>query len=66
MPSVGSSSNSSFGRNATADVNNRNAVLTFVLRYFPSQFGFITHQLDAFRSSRVTFGVAGTIAVKHR
>ena len=49
--------------NATADANNRNAVLTFVLRYFPAQFEFITHQLDAFRSSRVTFGVAGTIAL---
>ncbi len=34
---------------STADVNNRNEVLTFVLRYFPAQFDFITKQLDAFR-----------------
>ena len=33
---------------ATADDGNRNAVLVFVLRYFPTQFDFITRQLDAF------------------
>jgi len=38
-------------------------VLTFVLRYFPSQFDFITTQLDAFRSESVSIGVAGTIAL---
>jgi membrane protein len=48
---------------STADVNNRNEVLTFVLRYFPSQFDFITKQLDAFRSEAVSIGVAGTIAL---
>jgi membrane protein len=48
---------------ATADDNDRNAVLTFVLRYFPSQFGFISSQLDAFRRSRLTFGVFGTVAL---
>ena len=48
---------------STADVNNRNEVLTFVLRYFPSQFDFITTQLDAFRGESVTIGVAGTIAL---
>ena len=48
---------------ATADVNNRNEVLTFVLRYFPAQFGFITTQLDAFRGDAVGVGVAGTIAL---
>ena len=48
---------------ATADANDRNAVLTFVLQYFPSQFEFITRQLDAFRSNQVTFGVLGTIAL---
>src|SRR5436189_28605 len=36
---------------ATADVADRNAVLTFVLRYFPTQFDFITKQLDEFRTS---------------
>lgn len=48
---------------STADVNNRNEVLTFVLRYFPSQFDFITKQLDAFRDGSATIGVAGTVAL---
>ena len=48
---------------STADVDNRNEVLTFVLRYFPAQFDFITTQLDAFRGDAVTIGVAGTIAL---
>ena len=47
----------------TADVNNREEVLTFVLRYFPAQFDFIRKQLDAFSGSGVTIGVAGTIAL---
>jgi membrane protein len=50
------------GRSA-ADPQDRVAVLEFVLRYFPAQFDFITKQLDAFRSSAVTVGVAGTIAL---
>jgi membrane protein len=48
---------------ATADPDHRSAVLTFVLQYFPSQFDFITRQLDAFQAHQVTFGVAGTIAL---
>jgi membrane protein len=48
---------------STADVNNRHAVLTFVLRYFPSQFDFITKQLDAFQGDAFTVGVAGTLAL---
>ncbi len=48
---------------ATADAASRNAVLSFVLQYFPSQFEFITAQLDSFRTHSVTFGVAGTIAL---
>ena len=48
---------------STADVGNRNEVLTFVLRYFPAQFDFITKQLDAFRGESVSIGVAGTIAL---
>jgi membrane protein len=47
----------------TAEESNRTAVLNFVLRYFPRQFEFITNQLDAFRTNRVTFGVVGTIAL---
>ena len=49
---------------STADVHNRSAVLTFVLRYFPAQFDFITKQLDAFQGGdTVTVGVAGTLAL---
>jgi len=47
----------------TVDEADRTRVLDFVLRYFPSQFDFITKQLDAFRTSRLTLGVAGTIGV---
>src|SRR5262249_4775938 len=39
------------------------AVLEFVLQYFPSQFDFITKQLDAFGSNAFTAGIAGTIAL---
>jgi membrane protein len=48
---------------ATADVANRLAVFSFVLRYFPTEFDFIAKQLDAFRTSTVTFGVAGTLGL---
>jgi membrane protein len=49
---------------STEDVHNRTAVLTFVLRYFPSQFDFITKQLDAFQGGNaVRVGVAGTLAL---
>ena len=47
---------------STEDVDNRNEVLTFVLRYFPSQFDFITKQLDAFRGD-ATIGVGGAVAL---
>ena len=47
----------------TADESDRNAVLGFVLRYFPSQFDFITTQLDAFRGSTASFGVAGSLTL---
>jgi membrane protein len=48
---------------ATADEADRSAVLDFVLRYFPTQFDFITRQLDSFRTHSATFGVAGAIAL---
>jgi membrane protein len=48
---------------ATTDVGDRNTVVDFVLRYFPAQFDFVISQLDAFRGSRFTLGVAGTIAL---
>jgi membrane protein len=47
----------------TADDADRTAVLEFVLRYFPSQFEFITAQLDAFRSNTVGFGVLGSLGL---
>jgi membrane protein len=47
----------------TADEGDRTAVLRFVLQYFPRQFAFITAQLDAFRASTLTFGIAGGVAL---
>jgi membrane protein len=47
----------------TAEESDRGAVLNFVLRYFPRQFDFITIQLDAFRSSTATLGLAGSIGL---
>jgi membrane protein len=47
----------------TADEADRTAVLSFVLRYFPRQFDFITTQLDSIRTHRVTFGVLGSAAL---
>ena len=47
----------------TADDADRSRVLNFVLRFFPTQFEFISHQLDALRASPLSFGVAGTIGL---
>jgi membrane protein len=47
----------------TADADNRSAVLSFVLQYFPTQFSFIAEQLDSFRANHLTVGVAGTLAL---
>lgn len=43
----------------TASDSERTAVVTFFLRYFPTQFGFLTNQLDALRGQRVSLGLAG-------
>jgi membrane protein len=48
---------------ATADIDSRNAVLEFLLRYFPTRFDFITTQLDALRSGSVKFGIVGSIGL---
>jgi membrane protein len=48
---------------ATADERDRNAVLHFVLQYFPKQFDFITTQLDAIRTHSVGFGIVGSLAL---
>jgi len=47
----------------TADSGDRLAVLGFVFRYFPTQFDFVTTQLDAFRQTRLQVGVAGALAL---
>jgi membrane protein len=48
---------------ATGDIESRNAVLDFLLRYFPSRFDFITGQLDALRTGGINMGVAGSIGL---
>jgi membrane protein len=48
---------------ATADAADRNAVLDFVLRFFPRQFDFIKRQLDAFRAHTLQLGIAGSVAL---
>lgn len=48
---------------ATADASDRNAVFTFVLRYFPDRFDFVAEQLEAFRTSQFSLGVAGTVTL---
>jgi membrane protein len=47
----------------TADTAHRNAVLLFILQYFPSQFDFIARQIDQFQTNTISFGVVGTIAL---
>jgi membrane protein len=49
--------------NATADEANRLAVVNFILTYFPTRFEFLTHQLDAFRQTRVQLGIGGSIGL---
>jgi membrane protein len=46
-----------------ADVEDRTAVLDFVLRYFPKQFEFITRQLDSLQGQGIGLGVVGTIGI---
>jgi membrane protein len=47
----------------TADPSDRDAVITFVFRYFPRQFDFITRQFDAFRAQTVQLGIGGLLAL---
>ncbi len=47
----------------TSDAADRDAVVRFVFRYFPRQFGFISGQLDAFQTTPVTFGFWGVVAL---
>ena len=48
-----------------ADPQARDAVIGFVLRYFPQQFEFITRQMDIFRTERVGIGVGGALALAY-
>jgi membrane protein len=48
---------------ATADVDSRAAVFSFVLQYFPAQFDFVAKQLDAFQASPLTFGAGGMLGL---
>ncbi|MPY89539.1 MAG: YihY family inner membrane protein [Luteitalea sp.] len=45
----------------TADDGDREAVLEFALQYLPRQFEFVKSQIDAFRQTRVSLGVTGSI-----
>jgi membrane protein len=47
----------------TGDPSDRDAVVRFVLHYFPRQFDFMTRQLDAFRGQTLQFGVGGLLAL---
>jgi membrane protein len=47
----------------TASEENRVAILSFLLRYFPTQFEFITRQLDSLQQMRVRIGIGGLIAL---
>jgi membrane protein len=45
----------------TANDTDRQAILAFVLRYFPRQFEFVTVQLEALQQARVQLSVAGSL-----
>jgi membrane protein len=45
----------------TSSESDRAAVLSFVLRYFPLQFKFVTVQLDAMQQAPVRLGIAGSV-----
>ena len=46
-----------------ADDENRVATLGFLLKYFPTQFEFITRQLDALQRMRIRVGLGGALAI---
>lgn len=47
----------------TSDAADRDAVVRFVFRYFPSQFAFISGQLEAFQTTPVSFGFWGVVGL---
>jgi len=48
---------------ATANDDERAKALSLVLEYFPTQFEFVTAQLDAIRSSRFPLGLASALVL---
>ncbi len=46
--------------NATADPAHRDAVVNFILTYFPTRLDFLTRQIDAFRQTRIQLGIGGS------
>ena len=49
----------------TADPAARDAVIDFTFRYFPRQFDFVTRQVEAFRTERVSLGISGSLALTY-
>jgi len=47
----------------TGEEERRVATLGFLLKYFPTQFDFLTRQLDALRQTRVQLGIGGAVAI---
>ena len=45
----------------TADAAKRDAILSFVVQYFPTKFDFITGQLNSFGTSELKIGVARSV-----
>jgi membrane protein len=45
----------------TSTESDRQAVLSFVLRYFPQKFGFVEDQLNALQQAALRLGVAGSV-----
>ena len=49
----------------TEDPAARDSVVSFVFRYFPRQFDFVSGQIDSFRTDRVGIGVGGGLALAY-
>jgi membrane protein len=47
----------------TSDISRRAAVVSFLLRYFPTQFDFLSAQLDALQQMRFRVGMSGAAAL---
>ena len=45
------------------DEGRRVAAVGFLLKYFPTQFDFLTRQIDAFQQTHVQLGIGGAVAI---